>query len=77
MGAVWVYQLVFLFLGPEMSEEERAEYAHHANELERQRKAGASLKDIGVERVKSRQLENEKGPASPSAQAEAKHLETA
>lgn len=42
MGAVWAYQLLFLFLGPEMSEEERAEYAYHANELERQRKAGQS-----------------------------------
>lgn len=51
MGAVWAYQLLFLFLGPEMSEEERAEYAYHADELERQRKAGHSLRDIGVERV--------------------------
>lgn len=39
MGAVWVYDLVFLFVGPEMSEEERAEFAAEANELERLRKS--------------------------------------
>jgi len=77
MGAVWAYQLLFLFLGPEMSEEERAEYAYHANELERQRKAGHSLKDIGVERVKSRQLENEKAAEAQPNVVDTEHLESA
>ncbi|KIW99720.1 uncharacterized protein Z518_11133 [Rhinocladiella mackenziei CBS 650.93] len=55
MGAVWAYQALFLFLGPEMSEAERAEYAAQANELERLRKQGVGLKDIGVERVRTKQ----------------------
>ena len=53
MGAVWAYQLLFLFLGPEMSEVERAEYAESADELERLRKQGLSLRDIGVQRAKA------------------------
>ena len=61
MGAVWAYQIVFLLLGPEMSEEERAVYAAHAHDLERLRKEGVSLKDIAVERVKSRQAQKQQG----------------
>ena len=64
MGAVWAYQLLFLFLGPEMSEGERAEYASQADELERLRKSGRSLKDIGIERVKTKQMEEEREPVS-------------
>lgn len=52
MGAVWVYDFVFLFLGPEMSEEERAAVAVEANESERLRKAGVSLAEIGAEKAK-------------------------
>lgn len=57
MGAVWVYDFIFLFLGPEMSEEERAEYAASANEFERLRKSGVNLADIGAERAKAVNLE--------------------
>ncbi|KAJ9498335.1 hypothetical protein H2202_006022 [Exophiala xenobiotica] len=59
MGAVWAYQIVFLLLGPEMSEEERAIYAAQAHDLERLRKEGVSLKEIAVERVKSRQTQQQ------------------
>lgn len=59
MGAVWAYDLVFLFLGPEMSEEERAEFAASANEFERLRKSGVSLADIGAERAKAAILEKQ------------------
>ena len=52
MGAIWAGQIFFLFLGPEMSEEERAEYAATADDLERLRKQGMSLKDIGAQRAK-------------------------
>lgn len=62
MGAVWAYQIIFLLLGPEMSEKERAAYAKEAHELERLRKDGVSLNDIAVERVRSRQM------ASPRAE---------
>jgi SHS family lactate transporter-like MFS transporter len=51
MGAIWAGQIVFLFLGPEMSEDERAEYGASANELEALRKQGMSLKDIGAQRA--------------------------
>ncbi|KAG6357518.1 hypothetical protein INS49_013395 [Diaporthe citri] len=59
MGAVWAYDLLFLFLGPEMSEEERAEFAASANEFERLRKSGVSLADIGAERAKAAMLEKQ------------------
>jgi MFS transporter, SHS family, lactate transporter len=76
MGAVWAYQFVFLFLGPEISEGERAEYAEQADELERLRKSGRSLKDIGVERVKSRQAPEE-SPAASDEKGEGAHVEKA
>jgi len=53
MGAVWVYLLLFLFLGPEMSESERAEYGAAADEIEQLRKQGVSLSDIGVQKAKA------------------------
>lgn len=53
MGAVWAYLLIFLFFGPEMSEEERAEYSAEADAVERMRKEGVSLADIGAQRAKS------------------------
>jgi MFS transporter, SHS family, lactate transporter len=76
MGAVWAYQFIFLFLGPEMSEEERAEYAAQADELEGLRKAGRSLADIGVERVKSRQVVD-KRPEESTDKTVGEHLEKA
>ena len=64
MGAVWHTNSFFCSLGPEMSEGERAEYASQADELERLRKSGRSLKDIGIERVKTKQMEEEREPVS-------------
>lgn len=59
MGAVWVYDLLFLFLGPEMSEQERAEFAAETDEYERLRKAGVSLAEIGAEKAKRAGLEGQ------------------
>jgi MFS transporter, SHS family, lactate transporter len=53
MGAIWAGQIFFLFLGPEMSQEERAEYAASADDLEALRKQGVSLKEIGIQRAKA------------------------
>lgn len=52
MGAVWCYDLVFLLLGPEMSQEERNEEAAAALEYERLRKEGMSLLEIGMARAR-------------------------
>ncbi|KAI1269582.1 carboxylic acid transporter [Xylariaceae sp. FL1019] len=52
MAAVWVYILLFTFLGPEMSQEEREEYAIAADQIESMRKQGINLNDIGVQRAK-------------------------
>lgn len=51
----WLYRafiLVLLLVGPEMTQEERAEEAEQAQEYERLREQGASLKDIGIARAK-------------------------
>lgn len=61
MGAVWAYDLVFLFIGPEMSEQERAEFAAQTDEYERLRKAGVSLAEIGAEKAKRARLEGQAG----------------
>lgn len=61
MGAVWVYDLVFLFIGPEMTEQERAEFAAQTDEYERLRKAGVSLAEIGAEKAKRAALEGQQG----------------
>jgi SHS family lactate transporter-like MFS transporter len=52
-GAVWAYQLLFVFLGPEMTESERMEYAETADELEVLRKQGVSLREIGEQRARA------------------------
>ncbi|KAI1368875.1 carboxylic acid transporter [Xylaria arbuscula] len=52
MAAVWIYQLIFLLLGPEMSQEERAEYAAEADHIEKMRKEGVKLADIGANKAK-------------------------
>lgn len=58
MGAVWAYLLVFLFLGPEMSQEERDEEAHAAKQFEELRRQGVSLAEIGVSRAKGQDLQH-------------------
>lgn len=52
LGVVWVFMAVVTFLGPEMSEEERAECSASADYLEKLRKDGVSLAEIGAQRVK-------------------------
>ncbi|KAI1426300.1 carboxylic acid transporter [Xylaria sp. FL1777] len=52
MAAVWVYMLIFLFFGPEMSQEERAEYGAEADHIEKMRKDGVSLDEIGANKAK-------------------------
>ncbi|KAI0973084.1 carboxylic acid transporter, partial [Xylaria arbuscula] len=52
LAAVWVYMFIFLFLGPEMSQEERAEYGAEADQIEKMRKEGVSLAEIGAKRAK-------------------------
>lgn len=52
MGAVWAYILFFVFLGPEMSQEEREEEAALAKQYEEMRTQGVSLEEIGAARVK-------------------------
>ena len=53
MGIIWSYQLFFLFFGPEISQEERQEHEDSATYLEEMRKRGVSLRDIGIQRVKT------------------------
>lgn len=69
MGAIWAGQILFLFLGPEMSERERAEYAATADDLERLRKEGMSLKDIGTQRAKDARERDESPEASEQEKA--------
>ncbi|KAK5109127.1 hypothetical protein LTR62_007489 [Meristemomyces frigidus] len=51
-GAVWIYILIFVFLGPEMSQEERNEEAAKTTEFEELRAQGVSLAEIGAGRAK-------------------------
>jgi MFS transporter, SHS family, lactate transporter len=57
MAAVWCYQLFFLLIGPEMTQEERAEQAAEAVSYEKSRKDGANLEDIGVARAMGEEKE--------------------
>jgi SHS family lactate transporter-like MFS transporter len=50
MGAVWAYNFVMLFIGPEMSQEERDEEVEAALEFERLRRGGMSLAEVGAAR---------------------------
>ncbi len=59
MGAVWAYIVLLLFLGPEISEEEREEMAQEAVQYERYRRDGLDLKDIGAMRAKGMDVEGE------------------
>ena len=51
-GAVWAYILLFVFLGPEMTQDERDEEAALTLEFEEMRAQGVSLLDIGAGRAK-------------------------
>jgi len=51
MGAVWVYILLWLLLGPEMSQEEREEQRNEALAWEIERKSGRSLAEMGANRA--------------------------
>ncbi|KAI0102423.1 carboxylic acid transporter [Nemania sp. FL0031] len=76
LAAVWVYILIFVFFGPEMSLEERAEYGAAANEIERMRKEGLSLAEIGAERAKLVALEEESPrPTHSEKPTDIEHIE--
>lgn len=48
MGAVWAYDIFFLFWGPEMAQSERNEEAAASMHYERLRKEGVSMAEIGM-----------------------------
>lgn len=52
IGAVYAWMIVFLFIGPEMEEQERKEYAVTTDDLEDLRKQGHSLQEIGKQRAR-------------------------
>lgn len=52
--------MLFVFVGPEMSQEERAEEGEQALEFERLREQGVSLREIGVSRAKGLDLDSGK-----------------
>jgi MFS transporter, SHS family, lactate transporter len=56
---VWAYILLFVLLGPEMTQEEREEHAQEAKEFEEIRLSGASLADIGAQRVRTKESKAE------------------
>ncbi|KAK2794205.1 hypothetical protein FQN51_000906 [Onygenales sp. PD_10] len=51
MGAVWAYMFILLFLGPEMSQEEREEEAEQSMQMYRLQSQGLSPEQIGEERA--------------------------
>lgn len=56
---MWVYILLFTFLGPEMTQAEREEEAAAAFEYERLRAQGVSLAEIGAGKVKIQKVDGE------------------
>lgn len=58
MGAVWALDVVLLFIGPEMSQEERDEETEAAIQLEKLRKSGMTPSEVG-EASESRKVEME------------------
>lgn len=52
MGTIWAYDFFWLFLGPEMTQEERNEEADDAIQYERLKKEGMSLTQIGSARAR-------------------------
>ncbi|KAI0517292.1 carboxylic acid transporter [Xylaria bambusicola] len=76
MAAVWVYMLVFLLLGPEMSQEERDEYAAEAHHIERMRKEGVNLSEIGANKAKMTVLGDESSrPITSEKPIDVEHVE--
>lgn len=71
MGAVWAYMLVFLLIGPEMTQEEREKMAQEAREFEDLRRQGVSLKEIGEQRARA----GIDGPAGIEEKMEIDHRE--
>lgn len=67
-GAVWAYILLFVFLGPEMTQEERDEEAALTNEFEQMRAQGVSLAEIGAGRVKKVDSNEEDVEAKPATE---------
>jgi len=54
LGSVWAYMLFFLFLGPEMTPEERAEMAEEAKEFENLRRIGTNFQEVGERRAREK-----------------------
>jgi SHS family lactate transporter-like MFS transporter len=52
MGAVWAYILLWLLLGPEMSQGEREEQREEALAWEAERASGRSLREMGIARAR-------------------------
>ncbi|KAL9619215.1 MAG: hypothetical protein Q9160_006150 [Pyrenula sp. 1 TL-2023] len=77
MGGVWAYQLFFLFLGPEMSEEERMEFSRESEQLERMRKEGIAVAEYGKERVRleRKALDAEDGGAKEAEKVDVEQVE--
>lgn len=73
MGAIWVYLLVFLFIGPEMTPEEREKEAHEAYQYEKLRKEGASLTEIGERMAMKGNDSGDGDNYSATAEDEKKH----
>merc|ERR1712014_574735 len=73
-GAVWAYILFFLFVGPEMAQEERNEEAEQAKEYERMRDQGISLREIGIARAKGVTATLEPGMSEPKEEKVAVEL---
>ncbi|RMY63962.1 hypothetical protein D0863_10166 [Hortaea werneckii] len=73
-GAVWAYILFFLFVGPEMTQEERNEEAEQAKEYERMREQGISLREIGIARAKGVNATIEPGMSEPQEEKAAVEL---
>jgi len=59
LGAVWAYILLFVFVGPEMTQSERDEEAEAVLEYESLRAQGVSLAEIGAGRVKIEKVDGE------------------
>lgn len=56
---MWAYILLFVFVGPEMTQSERDEEAAAVIEYEALRSQGISLAEIGAGRVKIQKIDGE------------------
>lgn len=86
MGAVWAYDAFVLFIGPEMSQEEREEEAEASLEFERLRRGGMSLAEVGARRgngkleeemAEKERVEDERVENAVAETGEAKEMGTA